>query len=230
MRCPVTGMNMGVNEAGTDEFGAGLDHAINGTSERFSNMDDMAVFKCDNAVAQECMSAAVVSDDPLAPDQRSHPPLPSGPHSFDSLLALHPPAQHSPLFDQPKDHGFDGQADQDHGQQSGKHTTGLELGSCLENIPAEPTGPGGHAENKLCRNQRPPRERPANLQAGQNRRKGSRYQDERDVLDSMKAAIPAAHPQRLGNASEASQRIQRHRPQHRMNDDEDQRWRAEPEP
>src|SRR3981189_2077582 len=54
------------------------------------------------------------------------------------FLVLHAPALDRAIFDRSKDHGFDQQADQDHGEQSGEDFWRVHLGPRLEDIPAEP--------------------------------------------------------------------------------------------
>ena len=70
----MAGMNMGVDKSGTDQLGAGIDHAIDSAIEGFSDMDDMFVFKCDDTVTKQRMSATVIGDDPLSLYERTHIP------------------------------------------------------------------------------------------------------------------------------------------------------------
>jgi len=53
----MTGVNVGVDEARTDQSVAGIDHAIDGTLEGFADMEDVLAFVDDHAVAQQRVSA-----------------------------------------------------------------------------------------------------------------------------------------------------------------------------
>src|SRR4051794_26219550 len=94
-----------------------------------------------------------------------------------SLLALHAPATDRAALDGAEDDVLDHESDQDHGEEAGEHIRNLELVLVLVDEPAEATGPGRHAEHQLGGDQRPPREGPADLEAGQDARERGRDQD-----------------------------------------------------
>jgi hypothetical protein len=76
-----------------------------------------------------------------------------------------------------KNQAFDRQAAQDHGDESGEDRWNVELVLGLEDEPAEAALSGACTEHELGRDQRPPGESPADLEAGQNRRKTRWNQD-----------------------------------------------------
>src|SRR6202011_6211964 len=95
-------------------------------------------------------------------------------------LELHAPFAHGGELDAAEDDALDEEADNDDGEQAGEDIGGLELVAVLEDEPAEPARARAHAEHQLGGDERAPGEGPADLEAGEDRRKRRRDEDARD--------------------------------------------------
>ena len=87
-----------------------------------------------------------------------------------------------------------------------------------------------HAEHQLCGDERAPGEGPADLEAGENRRKRGGDQELSHVAHATQAVILAGHALRLGDSEEPGVGVERHCPQDGVDNDEDEARDAESEP
>ena len=115
-------------------------------------------------------------------------------------------------------------------KQAREHGGNVEHVLVLVDVPAEPALAGRDAEHQLGRDQRAPGERPADLQSGQDRGERGRDQDLRDVARAAQAVVAPDHAQRIGHRAEARVGVERHRPQHRVHQHENDGDFAQPEP
>ena len=136
------------------------------------------------------------------------------------MTRRHAPAQHGAALEPAEDEVLDGEPDDDHGEQAREHEIGVHLEAVLVDEPAEPALTAGHAEYHLRGDDRAPRERPADLEAREDVGKRCRQQDARDETPAGEAEVLADAPQRQWHRDEARVRAERHRPQHRVDDDE----------
>lgn len=96
-------------------------------------------------------------------------------------LFLHAPFLNGVTLNRLEDEVFNDQADDDNGQQTGKHSRNIEQITVFENEPAKTSLAGGNTEDELCSNERAPGEGPADLEARQDRWEGGRHEDAQHI-------------------------------------------------
>src|SRR5690606_10552118 len=123
-------------------------------------------------------------------------------------------------LDSAEDHVLDQQADENYGEQAGKHVGNFEQVLVLVDEPAQSARARTDAEYEFGGDQRAPGECPADLQPGENAGKRRRDQDAPDVPESAQAVVAAHHAQRHGYRQETGMGVQGHGPQHRVDQHE----------
>ena len=134
------------------------------------------------------------------------------------------------VFDGAENDVLDQEADHDHGEQAGEHVRDLELILVLVDEPAQAARAGRHAEHQLGRDQGAPGKRPADLESGQDARNAAGMRMRADIRQAAQAVVATDHAHGVGHRKESGMRVQRDRPQHRMDQHEHQAAGAEPEP
>src|SRR5665213_3875520 len=102
---------------------------------------------------------------------------------------LHAPALYRSGLDETKHHVLDRKPDQDDREQAGENFRNIELVLALEDVPAEPALPRRHTEYQFRRDQRPPGEGPADLEAGENARKRGRNKNPANETQSLQIVV-----------------------------------------
>src|SRR6202158_2709047 len=107
--------------------------------------------------------------------------------------ALHAPALDRSGFDKAKHNVLDCKTNQNDREQASEHFRNVELVLALEYVPAEPALTRRYAEYQFGRDQRPPGEGPADLEAGQNAGKRRGDENARDEAQASQIVVAPNH-------------------------------------